>query len=365
MHHYRHHIGDYRKDTGHLTLIEHGVYRQALDLYYLREAPLPKDMRQLMRLLCANDAFAREALANVLADFFVETANGYEHARCDREIREFYDKSDKARESAKARWGGKKKKGSGKPEKSGEDAENMRTHTLNDADAYEKECERNANGMLPNYPTTQLPNKNITPSQDDGGGDENDSDYNAQKAAIGGKAAEPIPTAKKKRKRAVSAAGGSVATSKAGGKAAKYTPEQYQLAVWMSCPVKQQFPKQDIKLDEWAEACRKLIEIDGYTLEQIEWIWRQVTSDDRQGFNWSTNCRTPMKLRAKKDGLPYFEIIKNQFNRGKPDGTENRPAGDSQQSSGRENLQQRIRRQTTEWANGQGVGQGEGSSTGS
>lgn len=194
---------------------------------------------------------------------------------------------------------------------------------------------------------------------------ENVSDYNAQKAAMGGKAAEPIPKPKKKRKRAVSAADGSVATPKAGGKAAKYTPEQYQLAVWMSCPVKQQFPKQDIKLDEWAEACRKLIEIDGYTLEQIEWIWRQVTSDDRQGFNWSTNCRTPMKLRAKKDGLPYFEIIKNQFNRGKPDGTENRPAGDSQQSSGRENLQQRIRRQTTEWANGQGVGQGEGSSTGS
>jgi uncharacterized protein YdaU (DUF1376 family) len=40
MHHYQHHIGDYRRDTMHLTLLEHGVYRQLIDLYYLQEKPL-------------------------------------------------------------------------------------------------------------------------------------------------------------------------------------------------------------------------------------------------------------------------------------------------------------------------------------
>ena len=37
MHYYQHNIADYRKDTIHLTLLEHGVYRQLLDQYYLTQ----------------------------------------------------------------------------------------------------------------------------------------------------------------------------------------------------------------------------------------------------------------------------------------------------------------------------------------
>ena len=49
MHYYPHNIGDYRKDTSHLSLLEHGIYRQLLDSYYLDEMPLSNDLAKLMR----------------------------------------------------------------------------------------------------------------------------------------------------------------------------------------------------------------------------------------------------------------------------------------------------------------------------
>lgn len=144
MNHYRHHIGDYRKDTAHLSLLEHGIYRQALDLYYLEEQPLPSDLGRLMRLLCVRNADEERSLCAVLADFFVLTDEGYVHARCERELEAIYAKSDKARESAMKRWSAKKQPVSGKKKR--DNANAMRTHS-----------ERNANGMLPSNPVPSNP----------------------------------------------------------------------------------------------------------------------------------------------------------------------------------------------------------------
>ncbi len=109
MHYYQHHIGDYRKDTGHLSIIEHGVYRQLLDSYYLNEEPLTLDRANLMRTHSIRTADEQRALENVLNDFFVRTENGYIHTRCDAEIEAFHEKSAKASQSAKARWANKDK----------------------------------------------------------------------------------------------------------------------------------------------------------------------------------------------------------------------------------------------------------------
>ncbi len=125
MHYYSHNIGDYRRDTSHLSLLEHGVYRQMMDTYYLTEKPLPLDHATLMRTHCARTADEVRAVEHVLNDFFVHTEYGYIHKRCDVEIEAFHSKSVSARESAKARWDRVRAE---------KEAEAMRTH-----------CEGNAN----------------------------------------------------------------------------------------------------------------------------------------------------------------------------------------------------------------------------
>jgi hypothetical protein len=94
----------------------------------------------------------------------------------------------------------------------------------------------------------------------------------------------------------------------------KFTQEQHQLAIEMSCPVKQRHPKAKINWDEWAEAVRLLVEIDGYTLDQIRqlWMWSR-NYRGQNGFRWADGCRTAMKLRMRKEGLQYIEIIKTQM----------------------------------------------------
>lgn len=132
MHYYTHHIGDYKRDTSHLSLLEHGIYRQLLDLYYLNEKPLDANA---MRLIGCRTDLERESAQLILNEFFEKTADGYVSGRCESELNRIYEKSEKARESAKARWD--------KPK---------------NANALRTECETDANGMLPN---TQYPIPNI------------------------------------------------------------------------------------------------------------------------------------------------------------------------------------------------------------
>lgn len=120
MHYYQHSIGDYRRDTMHLTLLEHGVYRQLLDLYYLDECELDANA---LRKICARSAEEVQAAETVLNEFFVKTETGYKHKRCDAEIAKFHNKSAKAKASADARWSGNK----------GKNADAMRTHSEGNA----------------------------------------------------------------------------------------------------------------------------------------------------------------------------------------------------------------------------------------
>lgn len=102
MNYYERHIGDYLKDTAHLSLIEHGVYTRLLDVYYTREAPLPSV--DVARLIGARTRDERSAMEVVLAEFFIRDGDTYRQARCDREIARLQDKRSKASASANARW---------------------------------------------------------------------------------------------------------------------------------------------------------------------------------------------------------------------------------------------------------------------
>lgn len=104
MHYYKHYIGDYRRDTSHLSLLEHGIYRQLIDSYCLDETPLTNDLAKLVRSHSVRTPDEQQALQNVLTDFFELTENGYVHKRCEKTICEYQGKSRKARDSANARW---------------------------------------------------------------------------------------------------------------------------------------------------------------------------------------------------------------------------------------------------------------------
>lgn len=104
MNYYEHHLGDYMRDTAHLSLLEDGTYRRLLDAYYIRERALPADLRECCKLARATTKAEREAVAYVLREFFTLTEDGHENKRAASEVARFKAKSDKARASVAKRW---------------------------------------------------------------------------------------------------------------------------------------------------------------------------------------------------------------------------------------------------------------------
>ena len=88
MYYYQFNIGDYRADTAHLSILEHGIYRQLIDWYYLDEKPIPKETQVVMRRLRLGSN-ELHFLTNVLTDFFVLTDLGYFHSRIEKELEHY------------------------------------------------------------------------------------------------------------------------------------------------------------------------------------------------------------------------------------------------------------------------------------
>jgi uncharacterized protein YdaU (DUF1376 family) len=83
---YRHHIGDYMRDTAHLSMIEDGAYRRLLDIYYSREKALPAEKSAVYRLVRAQAKDEKKAVDAVLAEFFVLDDGLLHNPRADEEI---------------------------------------------------------------------------------------------------------------------------------------------------------------------------------------------------------------------------------------------------------------------------------------
>lgn len=101
MHYYQKNIGDYRAATAHLSLLEHGVYNWLLDTYYSNEQPLPLDERVLFRLTLARSEDEKQAVRDVLDEFFTKTDTGWIQTRCDEEISKYHSKGDANRINGK------------------------------------------------------------------------------------------------------------------------------------------------------------------------------------------------------------------------------------------------------------------------
>jgi len=104
MHYYSKNIGDYRRDTMNLSLLEHGVYMTLIDHYTLNEEPISLDHLDVCWTIGARTDNEKTAVCLILSKFFIKTDEGYRHKRCDEEIAKYHAKSDKAKESANKRW---------------------------------------------------------------------------------------------------------------------------------------------------------------------------------------------------------------------------------------------------------------------
>lgn len=107
MHSYQKHIGDYRRDTTHLSLLEHGVYNALLDWSYLDELPIPRKTEVVFRRLRAVTEEEQKAVLVVLEEFFTDTEAGWVHGRVQAEIAAYAARADRARTNGKS--GGRKK----------------------------------------------------------------------------------------------------------------------------------------------------------------------------------------------------------------------------------------------------------------
>jgi uncharacterized protein YdaU (DUF1376 family) len=89
VNYYERHLGDYAKDAGHLSMLEHGAYTLLLDRYYTTEQPIPAD--QAHRVCRARTKEERAAVDAVLAEFFVLVDGAWKSGRADREIAQYLE----------------------------------------------------------------------------------------------------------------------------------------------------------------------------------------------------------------------------------------------------------------------------------
>jgi len=105
---YPHYPGDYARDTGHLSMVQHGAYRLLLDHYYATGAPLPADFPVLYRLCRAFSREERKAVDFVLSNFFGLQPDGYHNKRADIELAKAHDlherRSRGGQKTAEKRW---------------------------------------------------------------------------------------------------------------------------------------------------------------------------------------------------------------------------------------------------------------------
>jgi uncharacterized protein YdaU (DUF1376 family) len=86
MNYFKFHIGDYIKNTAHLSLLEHGIYFRLLMIYYTRNSPLPSCNSDVYRLMGNLHWRDRTSIDRVLSEFFVLLDDGWHNLRADKEI---------------------------------------------------------------------------------------------------------------------------------------------------------------------------------------------------------------------------------------------------------------------------------------
>jgi uncharacterized protein YdaU (DUF1376 family) len=106
MNYYERHLGDYAKDTAHLSMLEHGAYNLLLDRYYSTETGIPAS--QAHRVARARSKEEKQAVDDVLSEFFTFDDGVWINQRAEEEIARAHVKIAAAKENGKK--GGRPKK---------------------------------------------------------------------------------------------------------------------------------------------------------------------------------------------------------------------------------------------------------------
>ena len=102
---YPRYFGDYMRDTGHLTLVEHGAYTVMLDHYYAAKSGLPEGDAAIYRLCRAFTDQERAAVDSVCRQFFPVNGNGrHRNHRADKEIDKEIAISKSRSKAGSKRW---------------------------------------------------------------------------------------------------------------------------------------------------------------------------------------------------------------------------------------------------------------------
>lgn len=96
MNYYERHLGDYAKDTAHLSMLEHGAYNLLLDRYYGTEAGIPAS--DVYRVARAKTKPERIAVDSVLREFFTIVDGAWVKNRVEEEIQRYRDSIPAAEE---------------------------------------------------------------------------------------------------------------------------------------------------------------------------------------------------------------------------------------------------------------------------
>lgn len=99
VNYYERHLGDYARDTGHLTMLEHGAYTILLDRFYATGAGIPAD--KVHRLARAKTPAEIAAVDVVLSDFFCLVDGAWVNNRAAEELLKIAARVDAARENGK------------------------------------------------------------------------------------------------------------------------------------------------------------------------------------------------------------------------------------------------------------------------
>lgn len=102
MNFYKHYIGDFQRDTGHLSLTERGAYLALIHHYYATEKPLPREHDALCRVAGAFTPVERKAV-KVAMGFFTAVESGLMHNRIEAELHKAGEISNTNRDIALAR----------------------------------------------------------------------------------------------------------------------------------------------------------------------------------------------------------------------------------------------------------------------